>query len=163
MSKNRREVKPADSFDPSRIYGSEKYALDNMLMRQVRFPIHYTHKTDFAHTVWSDMVPVSFEAAAQRFMKEGTGPFESGRPMQSLSEEDFVEFCRLAADCREPVSGARIVRFTHATSLYPVYRIDLFRKGPKSRTPLISGTYDPRSTREDPRKAGLEEMLLRHL
>lgn len=117
----------ADPYEPSRCWGDEKYSLSNMLLRQVRFPLEVSRK-DFLSSVWSDRVYSEFREACKRYLEGVLGPFEDGRPLLGLSEENFLGFVRVASGIQEsqPVTGARFVRYTNVSSGYPVYRMDAF-------------------------------------
>jgi hypothetical protein len=50
---------PFDAVDPyssSRLYGREKYSLNNMLLREVNFPAMFLPEEDKVYSIWSDRV-----------------------------------------------------------------------------------------------------------
>lgn len=129
--KKRLTVSKAEPFNPTRLWGDEKYSLQNMLMRQVRFPAYF-HEGDLFSEWWSDHAYKTFQAACEKYrgrVGPNAGSFEGGDFLSALSEDDFVEFCREAIGAEHPATGARVVRHTNASSGYPVYSIQVFAVG----------------------------------
>lgn len=147
------QVEKADPFDPSRLWGNEKYSLQNMLMRQVNFPA-YCHQGDVMVSVWSDRAYETWRAAGEKYraiVGEQVGGLESGAFLSAMGEQDFLGWCREAIGYDKPITGARIIRYTNAASGYPCYRIDLYARGEGNpEVPTYSGNGGPNVNRPKP-------------
>lgn len=118
-------IEKAHPFNAHRLWGDEKYSLQNMLMRQVMFPFHAA-KDDQTESQWTDRNPELVQAAGQKYLRKFQCSFESGDSLRQLSPEEFLAFCQEATGIDWKPTGARIVRYTNAASGYPTYRIDCY-------------------------------------
>ncbi len=119
----------ADPFDFWRLYGQEKYSLQNMEVKSFKFP--YEVEERHIHCVYDDRLPHGIWQDATRLIETGaTGDaFFNG-----ATDESFLKFAQRIADYCEfkhKVTGARIVRFTNAGG-YPCYRLDMAHGGKMS-------------------------------
>jgi hypothetical protein len=128
-----------DPFDFGRLYGDEKYSLNNMFINQAYFP-YKINKKDSYYEVWSDRL--SYDT--WNFCKSGLESNQSGDAwLHGLSTESLLTFGhRLSRKERwnEEVTGIIIVRFTDAGQ-YPCYRITLVSQ--KSDNQVYSGNNGP--------------------
>jgi len=149
MMPNRIEVNKADPFDINRLWGDEKYNLQNMLMRQVNFPA-YCYERDIMWSVYHDRAYDTFYAACEKYLKPMGGGLEGGSSLNALSSEKFLEFCREAIGCDKPITGARFIRYTNVSSGYPCYRIDVYAKGEGNpEVPTYSDMNAPNVNRQE--------------
>lgn len=136
----RYEVEKTTPYNMSRLWGDEKYSLQNMLVRQVNFPLYY-YEGDTCWEVWTDRVPDEDHKKAKEFIDSCSDkPMFGYDLMSAVKPEDFLKFCALmAGKGNEPTpTGARVVRYTSARG-YPVHRYDLYWRHPDS--PMEQG-YD---------------------
>jgi hypothetical protein len=85
-------VKRCDPFDPDRL-SREKYSLQNMLMRQVNFPAQFSDE-EFTYSGWSDHLQDKFRKAVDKHLNGKHGLFEGGQLLYSISDTEFLQFCR---------------------------------------------------------------------
>ncbi len=50
------EITPCDFYDSSRLWGTEKYTLNNMLLHDVNFPSFF-YQEDIVFSQYSDRIP----------------------------------------------------------------------------------------------------------
>lgn len=117
-------------FDFSRLYGPEKYRLDNMLLREVNYPAWvYQNETDRVTSTWDDRLHGFIERAKLNAMwklvksEAGGDAFFAGATEKSLLT--FGKALGEAIKFGYPVTGIRVVRFTNLASGYPTLRFDL--------------------------------------
>jgi hypothetical protein len=135
-----------EPFDSRRIYSNEKYTLNNMLMRQDRYPFGKLNPGDRMVTVWSDRSEISaqFNKAGVKHFADQPGNFESGARFAGLSADAFIAWAKDAAGITDEVTGAQLVRFTDASSQYPSYRLNLYIANPEHPPlQLYSGNNAP--------------------
>jgi len=131
------ETAPADMFDSSRLYGKEKYKLQNMLIRQVDYPAKGRAK-EFGE-FWSDRCFQACDAARRKVVEASeckAGGGDACGWFRSCSPEEFLAYAQACLDngawsgkpCDDApkVTGARMVRYTNVSSGYPTYRWDLY-------------------------------------
>ena len=113
-----------DPFSFDRLYGREKYNLQNMEMKSVNFPV----KTDNYHSIYEDRAEDTWRKAAEGIESNYNGDaFWAG-----VSEKDLLIFAQRMADAlqfKHKVTGARISRHTHAMSGYPIHLLEMTSGG----------------------------------
>lgn len=145
MSKPERkavQLSPADPFNASRLWGDEKYNLQNMLIRQHRMP--FSAPAEFLGDVYSDRLYEATSRAFEQVVQRSSCKVYMGGDacnwFQQCSGEDFLAYAQIlsdaihgsgqnvlddvsaAADPSKPrVRGARMIRFTNVSSGYPTY------------------------------------------
>ena len=133
MRRSQRKVKSPMPFDNSRLYGDEKYSLNDMLLGTTEMP-HGTRGTTIpegygSHTVWSDHAHDLWTRTCEIAKPESSA--RSDAFWSGVSSTDLLAFARAMAvevNVREEVVGTRIVRFTNRKSQYPVLRLDIIYK-----------------------------------
>lgn len=159
MSQTEREtvnLGPADPYNPSRLWGDEKYCLQNMLIHQYRMP--FSAPPEFLGSVYTDRVYEAWARAHKEVVEKSACKAYMGGDacnwFRECSNEDFLRYAQIlsdachgsgqsvlddvsaAADPSKPrVRGARMVRFTNVSSGYPTYRWDFYYEndGPHDR------------------------------
>lgn len=150
-----------DAFDAGRIYSEEKYSLNNMLMRQDRYPFGRLNPGDQMITVWSDRPETSarFNDACEKHFAEQPGNFESGARFSDLSPDEFIAWAKEASGTDKEVVGVQLVRFTDDRSQFPVYRLNLYVPIRTHVLPqLHSGNFAPNVVHPERRLTALERM-----
>jgi hypothetical protein len=125
-SRHSREPEEPSPFRYSRLYGDEKYTLQNMLLKQV----NYDSSAPLLKSVCSDHIPhIWYES------HEDIGSMASGDAFWSgVMDADLMRFARCVLERLNPefelfeLTGARMVRFTHWGNGYPVLRLDVIGK-----------------------------------
>lgn len=126
MSKRQIKTTPADRFDYNRLYGQEKYNLNNMTLAKVNFP--YSVNEGKITSVWSDHIYKEYRNA----IAEVTSAQNGDAFWNGVSSEQLLKFASdvaKAVNFEPEVTGVRIVRFTNVMSGYPVLRIDIASGG----------------------------------
>lgn len=117
---------PADRFEFQRLYGNEKYSLQNMVLGDTGFPdqVAYGRCT----SVYHDRVYTEWRASMEGITStQSADAFWSG-----VSSEDLLKFGTLMAKVigfRHKVTSVRVVRFTNVATGYPCYRLDIANGG----------------------------------
>jgi hypothetical protein len=123
-----------DQFDYSRLYGNEKYSLQKMELKSASFPAQV--EPGKATAVWSDRMPSEWEKAG-----DGIKSNQSGDAWWAgVSEKDLLIFAQRMADAihfEHKVTGARITRYTNASSGYPCLVLELTSGGKGIRGPKM--------------------------
>jgi len=129
---------PVDPFDFERLYGDEKYSLQNMLLRQVNMPAYALLGADKIYDVWEDRNPTVWWGNADVLKSRYTGDaFFAG-----VDDGPFLKWAAAVVSAAEgrpaAVTGAAVVRFTNAMSGYPVLRLTAIEavSEPGGRRPL---------------------------
>jgi hypothetical protein len=130
-------VDKCSPYKLERIFGVEKYSLNNMLIRQADFPANIS-SNDNLISIWTDKVEIPFISATTKYLSEiKKGPFESGLGIQSLDKLSFLSYMKDSVEFTDDITGARMVRFTNASSCYPVYRIDLYIQSSDNKSQIL--------------------------
>ena len=120
-----------DPFDNARLYGDEKYSLQNMLLKSVNAPRRLPADCS-AHSVWSDRAYSEWKKAG-----EGVKSREFGDAWwHGVTEADFLAFLRRIAvelGMNQEVTGGRMVRYTNHSSGYPTLRLDIIYRKPEEK------------------------------
>jgi hypothetical protein len=133
------KTKSADPFEFSRLYGQEKYSLDNMTLASVNFPD--VVDSGKITSEWSDRIFTSWDAAS----KDLKSTYNADAFWAGVSSTDLLTFAKAIAEAvnfTHEVTGVRIVRFTNAASGYPVLRIDITSGGKKNPVKFHYGRPD---------------------
>jgi hypothetical protein len=124
------EITPCDPFNSSRLWSTEKYTLNNMLLHDVNFPSFF-YQGDIVFSQYSDRIPYKdWQKLSDKYLSKGG--FEDGGCFRILEDKDFLSFCRDACYFDKEIYGARIVRFTNLSTGYPLVRIDIYWRNPKN-------------------------------
>ena len=131
-------------------FGDADYSVQNMLVRQADFPAEY-FDGDVVDSEWNDRARINFEMAHKQHFPEGTEGTSRNwvETMRHMPQETFLAWCKVAVygdtgNIRAQLTGARLVRFTNASSGYPAYRVDVFTKGKDTpRTELYNRMGGP--------------------
>lgn len=112
-----------DPFDFNRLYGPEKYSLQNMLLKQVTYPAQIDLSVDKPYDGWSDHSREEFSVALAGIESTLSGDaFFNG-----IKDEDFLTFASkffsLINKREIKLTGARAVRTTNNGG-YPTITID---------------------------------------
>lgn len=111
-------------FNFNRLYGQEKYSLQNMVLKAVNCP-DAKHFKGEAFDVWSDRVSQAWSDAARLVQStQNADAFFAG-----ATDESFMAFARKMSEVVGfgEITGARVVRYTDAGG-YPSLRLDLVRQ-----------------------------------
>lgn len=118
------QFSPVDPFDWNRLWGNEKYSLQNMLLKQVNMPTElfpgeecFEVYDDRVYSEWREAWPLlKYEA--------GGGPDAA---LNRANNEDFLAFASklfsLINKREITLTGATAIRYTNYSSGYPVYRV----------------------------------------
>lgn len=119
-------VELTDPFCYERLYGNEKYSLNNMLMTQTSvLPARVEYGK--AASWYSDQVSKEWDAARVGISSTANGDaWWNGVDSKQLLR--FAKRIAVAFGFTHDVTVARIVRYTNAGQ-YPVYRLDIFSGG----------------------------------
>lgn len=161
----RYRFEPAHPFNFDRLYGNEKYSLQNMLLKEANMPTEMT-LDDQAWEIWSDRIHSEWQAAWPLLKTEGHADATFNR----CADADFLAFASkvvsLVNNREVQVTGAVVVRFTNATSGYPTYRltatvakeisnrrygVPIIQEESRSRTKfdVFGGSYNEQHGRDD--------------
>jgi len=117
--------KPAP-FSHSRLYGGEKYSLQDMLLNSFGATVRLPEGVQ-CHSVWDDRAYAAWRESSQGIKSKDSGDaFWNGVSQPSLKA--FVEKMAVHTQVRGEVVGARIVRYTNVSSGYPTNRLDILYK-----------------------------------
>jgi hypothetical protein len=127
-----------DAFEYDRLYGREKYSLQKMEMKSINFPAEV--EPGFATAVWSDRINNEWW--------ESTKLIESRYTADALfagaTDESFMTFAKAIAKAigfNHEVTGARITRYTNASSGYPCLVLEVTSGGKAIRKPNSPEMY----------------------
>lgn len=110
-------------YDFNRLYGAEKYRLQNMLLREVNMP-SVVYPGELVYELWDDRASNIFWDNAKAIIKSGTSgdAFFAG-----ADETSFMEWANKvfsAVESREiKLTGAAVIRYTNVMSGYPTLRL----------------------------------------
>lgn len=116
---------PADAFSHIRLYGEEKYKLDNMELKAVNFPARVDE--DHITSTWSDRILWDKARAVITTSSMYGDAFYAG-----VSDVELLKWAQIIADeinFNHQVTGVRVVRYTNPSSGYPILRADLASGG----------------------------------
>lgn len=148
MSDEYAETTAAAVFQFSRLYGNEKYSLQNMLIRQVGYPMRA--KPSDLSEAWSDRFsPEMFDAASKvsAGSKTKRGGGDACDWHRHCPADEFLAYAQALVDAGafgkqdRPVTGARLVRYTNAAS---GYRWDIYFGPPGNGAAPITYPDDER-------------------
>lgn len=139
-----REFNPAYPYNYNRLYGSEKYNLQNMLLKQVNFPRYYSDE-DKLYDIWSDRVYTEWMQADRLIDTNQTGDaWYAG-----ATDKSFLRFASEVFSLinKEPIelTGAALVRYTNVSNGYPCLYLMGIVMSPEKRNmgyPLIQQRQD---------------------
>lgn len=127
-----------DPFSLDRLYGDEKYGLNNMQLKSVNFPARVS--ANRAASIWSDRSREAWRKHQKVLISRDSGDaFFTG-----VTDESLLTFANaMAKESGFPheVTGVRVVRFTDGGG-YPVLRLDIASGGSglrRSTPPLMTG------------------------
>ena len=119
-----RSFELADPFDFERLYGMEKYSLQNMLLKEVTMPTT-VYGGERTFEVWSDRERHAFWE--NRFKRTLTSTMNGDAYFAGVTDEDFLEWANAVFSEIEgqPVqlTGACLIRYTNVMSGYPTLRL----------------------------------------
>jgi hypothetical protein len=119
-----------DGFNFNRLYGNEKYNLQNMELKSVNFPAQAEHY----HSIYEDRALTEWRKAAEGIESRQSGDaFWAG-----VSDKDVLVFAQRMADAlsfKHKVTGARISRHTNWSSGYPILLLEMTSGGKNLRRP----------------------------
>ena len=107
----RRVAEKCQPFDGSRWWGPEKYSIQNMLVREVNFPLAVHVPGDEVFDCYSDRDHESWSKAWEVFRHERYENLNYLGRLQGSTTEDFLTFCAMFLHA-EKLDGARIVRWS---------------------------------------------------
>lgn len=117
-----RAFNPVDPYDSHRLYGDERYNLQNMLLKQVSVPAEL-EDGDRSWEIYSDYVPIQWNEAWKLLNVKSYGD----SMLESSSDESFLAFASKLVSLIEgyeiTVTGAVAVRFTNVMSGFPTIRL----------------------------------------
>jgi hypothetical protein len=136
------KFEPAHEFNMGRLYGSEKYDIQNMILCQVKMP-SFVYKGERVWEVWSDRIPGdSLNKALKLIQTTGSGDHY----LAYATPNSLLEFAQVLSDEINgtdsfKVTGMLAVRYTNLDG-YPSLRFsivgELFTK-----RPVYSGMRGP--------------------
>jgi hypothetical protein len=148
------KIEKAKPYDSGLLWDTYKrFDIQNMLYRQVNFPAYFHTASDpilgivngagdQMERYWSDRDYHGWENACQ-FLSEKYPNQSFEGFISSSTPEDFLAFVKYLHK-EGDITGARLLRYTNASSGYPTYAIDVFIKSPQTpETPLYSGQMAP--------------------
>jgi len=116
---------PVDPFDFERLYGDEKYSLQNMLLKQAGMPAYAYLGTDRIYDIWEDRNPVAWWEGVRKFLPGSR--YTGDAFFAGVGDEPFLKWAAAVVSAVEgrptAVTGAAVVRFTNAMSGYPALRL----------------------------------------
>ena len=122
---SRKNTNLPDPYNVRRLYGDEKYCLNNMELNSHNFPeVERLPENLGCHSIWSDRIFQEWNASSKNISSIACGDAFWSK----VSSEDLLLFGNNIAkntNLSEKITGVRIVRFTDAASQYPVLRVDL--------------------------------------
>jgi hypothetical protein len=123
-----------DPFNYNRLYGNEKYNLQKMELKSVNFPAQV--EDGMGTSVWDDRIYTEWRKAGEGITSSYSGDaFWAG-----VSNEDLLVFAQRVADAihfNQKVTGARITRYTNASSGYPCLVLEMTSGGKGIRRPKM--------------------------
>ena len=135
MRRQPENVKPYNHLELLR----NKYAVQDMLMNQVNFPLYY-HDEDFTASDYSDRFDYEeFHSLIQKHFKEHPGSWEFSPPHRGAMKSFLSELYQ------KEITGYRIVRYTSGGG-YPIFRFDVFAKSSNTpNEPTVTGNQEGRN------------------
>ena len=131
-----RRFEPCDPFDISRLYASEKYSLQNMLLKAVNLPKE-VFPSDKVWENYSDRIYDELQAAWPLLKShEGGDAFFHG-----VTDKSLLAWGSKLAGFK--ATGVAVVRFTNASSGYPCLRITVVRESRRHKPAGRFGTERP--------------------
>ena len=141
------ETERYDPFDYERLYGDEKYSLNNMLMKSYNFPAR-VKKGDLYGAYQDRISELWYSDKAKELLVQHNPKASWGdHGYAYLTDESLLNFAQYIADALDfgkKVTGARIIRFTNAMSGYPVYYLEFAHGGEsyaQTKPPRNSHSY----------------------
>jgi hypothetical protein len=129
-------------FSHSRLYGAEKYDLQNMLLKEVNFPAFYYPEQDKLYDAWSDRVYFEWDEANKVVVSSAYGDERYAHATdESLLKFGNQLFSNINREKIE-LTGVAIVRHTDVSSGYPVlYAMGIKEIKPGARVRGIPKIY----------------------
>lgn len=109
------KVKP---YDYTQFYRNS-YGIQNMLITQVEFPRFY-YEGDYINSVYTDRISDEQWSESVKHININMNCDEWHR----VKDEELIRFASTLFN-RE-ITGVRVIRYTHAMSGFPLWRIDAF-------------------------------------
>jgi len=111
-----------DKFDFNRLYGSEKYGLQNMLLKQYNMPT-FVYAGEQTFEVWDDRISTVFWNAT----KELKSTYNADAFFAGVNDKDFIEWAsKVFSEVNGQevkLTGAAVIRYTNVMSGYPTLRL----------------------------------------
>ena len=135
----------AERFTPGAMSSTSR--TQNMLIRQFRFPLEYSH-SDIIVTEYHDRCfERDYDHATRCFHRHlGSGPLSvSHWAREVASESHIMEFLKefLKVDLNVGWTGYRILGCVNVSNGFPVWVFQLFAKHPESETKVYTGDNAP--------------------
>lgn len=132
---------------PRYVSGTEYPAIQNMLVRQYRFPHEYRFGVDDMATAWSDRIffTPEWEHACRILGTERQ--YGLNTHIAELSDLTFLNYCRAWFPkqwvAERKTIGARMMRHTNVSNGFTLYTVELFAQGEGFKLRLYTGADAP--------------------
>ena len=102
-----------EAFDADRFLSTERFTLQNVLIRQYRFPTEL-RRGDYVSEFWSHTIPIERWSAALELIRERT-PLSSRFLVDDSTDTSFLSMCQKLVGRDFKATGGIAVRFTGLT------------------------------------------------